>query len=44
MINILILYNPYYQTDVIKEHLKLLIENEEVAFGKIKSKLKKGQD
>ena len=40
MINILILYNPYYQADVIKEHLKLLIENGEVAFGKIKSKLK----
>ncbi|MCZ6158052.1 HP0729 family protein [Campylobacter ureolyticus] len=38
--NILILYNPYYQSDVIKQHLKVLIENEKVAFGKIKSKFR----
>ena len=40
MHNQLILYNPYYQADVIEQHLKLLIQNEKVAFGKIKSKLK----
>jgi len=43
MKEILILYNPYYQNNVIKEHLKLLIENEKVAFGKIKSKIKSMQ-
>ena len=32
--------NPYYQTDVIQQHLKVLIENEKVAFGKVRSKLK----
>jgi len=40
MVDILILYNPYYQKNVIKEHLKILIEKGIVAFGKIKSKLK----
>ena len=40
MHNQLILYNPYYQNDVIEQHLKILIENGEVAFGKIKSALK----
>jgi len=40
MKNLIILYNPYYQNDVIEQHLKLLIKNEKVAFGKIKSKLK----
>jgi len=40
MQNLLILYNPYYQKDVIKEHLDILIEKGEVAFGKLKSKLK----
>ena len=40
MNNLLILFNPYYQSDVVEQHLKLLIENEKVAFGKIKSKLK----
>jgi hypothetical protein len=40
MQNLLILYNPYYQKNVIKEHLEVLLENEEVAFGKLKSKLK----
>lgn len=42
--NLLILFNPYYQTDVIEQHLKLLIQNEKVAFGKIKSKLKNKND
>jgi hypothetical protein len=40
MQNLLILFNPYYQSDVIEQHLKLLIQNEQVAFGKIRSKLK----
>ena len=40
MQNLLILYNPYYQKNVIKEHLEVLLENGEVAFGKLKSKLK----
>ena len=38
MHNILILYNPYYQEGVIEQHLKILISNGKVAFGKIKSK------
>lgn len=38
MFNILILYNPYYQNDVIEQHLKILISKGKVAFGKIKSK------
>lgn len=40
MQNLLILYNPYYKEDVIEQHLKVLIENQKVAFGKVKSKLK----
>ncbi len=40
MKNLIILYNTYYQDDVIEQHLKVLIENEKVAFGKVKSKLK----
>jgi len=40
MKNLLILYNPYYQSDVIKQHLKVLIDNEKVAFGKVRSKIK----
>jgi hypothetical protein len=44
MQNLLILFNPYYQTDVIEQHLNLLIQNEKVAFGKIKSKLKNKSD
>ena len=40
MKNLIILYNPYYQNDVIEQHLKVLIENQKVAFGKVKSKLK----
>jgi hypothetical protein len=31
MKNLIILYNPYYQDDVIEQHLKVLIENEKVA-------------
>ncbi len=37
--NLLILYNPYYQDDVIKQHLNILLKKGEVAFGKVKSKL-----
>ena len=40
MHNLLILFNPYYEKDVIEQHLKFLIENQKVAFGKVKSKLK----
>lgn len=40
MQNLLILYNPYYQKDVIEQHLKVLIENKKVTFRKIRSKLK----
>ncbi len=40
MKNLLILYNPYYEKDVIEQHLKVLIENQKVAFGKVRSKLK----
>ena len=40
MNNLLILYNPYYQKNVIKEHLEILLEKDKVAFGKLKSKLK----
>ena len=36
--NILILYNQYYQEDVIEQHLKILNDKGKVAFGKIKSK------
>ena len=36
--NILILYNPYYQSDVIEQHLQILNDKGKVAFGKIKSK------
>jgi len=38
--NLLILFNPYYKADVIEQHLNLLIENDKVAFGKIRSTLK----
>lgn len=38
--NLLILYNPYYQNDVIEQHLKGLIERESVAFGKVRSKFR----
>lgn len=39
MKNLIILYNPYYQSDVIEQHLKILIDKEKVAFGKVRSKL-----
>lgn len=40
MNNLIILFNPYYQNDVIEQHLKVLKENGQVAFGKVRSKLK----
>ncbi len=40
MTNILILYNPYYQEDVIEQHLEILKEKGVVAFGKIRSALR----
>ena len=40
MHNLLTLFNPYYNKTVIEEHLNLLVENEKVAFGKIRSTLK----
>jgi hypothetical protein len=40
MQNLLILFNPYYQSDVIEQHLNILVEKEQVAFGKIRSALK----
>ncbi|TQR33134.1 ATP-binding protein [Campylobacter sp. MIT 99-7217] len=38
--DLLILYNPYYEKDVIKAHLEVLKDKKKVAFGKVKSKLK----
>ncbi len=40
MTNLLILYNPYYQSNVIEAHLEVLKAQGAVAFGKIRSKLK----
>lgn len=40
MKNLLILYNPYYQSNVIEAHLEVLKAQGAVAFGKIRSKLK----
>jgi len=40
MKNLLILYNPYYQEDVIEQHLEILKDKSAVAFGKIRSKLR----
>jgi len=40
MNNIIILYNPYYQEDVIEQHLEILKDKGLVAFGKLKSKLR----
>ena len=40
MNNILILYNPYYQKDVIEQHLEILKNKGSVAFGKVKSKIR----
>ncbi len=42
---LLILYNPYYQKDVIDQHLSVLLDQEssqsaQVVFGKIRSKLR----
>lgn len=39
MPHLLILYNPYYQSNVIESHLEILKNEGKVAFGKIKSKL-----
>lgn len=39
MQNLLILFNPYYQKDVIDSHVAILKERGAVGFGKIKSKL-----
>ncbi len=39
MNHFLILYNPYYQQDVIQQHLSVLQEKSQVGFGKIRSKL-----
>ncbi|WP_033737832.1 HP0729 family protein [Helicobacter pylori] len=39
MNHLLILYNPYYQKDVIQLHLSILQEKSQVGFGKIRSKL-----
>lgn len=40
MKDLLILYNPYYQSNVIEEHLAVLKTHGQVAFGKVHSKLK----
>lgn len=40
MKNLLALYNPYYNENVIEQHLQLLKENGVVAFGKVRSKLR----
>ena len=37
---LLILYNPYYQSDVIEAHLEVLKREGKVYFGKIKSKMR----
>ncbi|GAA8312914.1 hypothetical protein HpNP137_15880 [Helicobacter pylori] len=39
MNHLLILYNPYYQQDVIQQHSSVLQEKSQVGFGKIRSKL-----
>ncbi|WP_231209086.1 HP0729 family protein [Helicobacter pylori] len=39
MNHLLILYNPYYQRDVIQQHLSVLQEKSQVGFGKIRLKL-----
>lgn len=38
MQNLLILFNPYYQKDVIDSHIAILKDRGAVGFGKIKSK------
>ena len=45
MFNLLTLYNPYYQKDVIEQHVNILLSQDsqsspKVAFGKIRSKLR----
>lgn len=40
MNDLLILYNPYYQENVIELHLQVLKAQGKVAFGKVRSKLK----
>lgn len=40
MKDLLILYNPYYQSSVIEEHLAVMKAHRQVAFGKVRSKLK----
>jgi len=40
MKNILILYNPYYQENVIEQHLEILKDRGAVAFGKLRSSLR----
>jgi len=40
MKNIIILYNPYYQENVIEQHLEILKDKGAVAFGKLKSALR----
>ncbi|WP_104629118.1 HP0729 family protein [Helicobacter bizzozeronii] len=40
MQNLLILYNPFYKTDVIEAHLETLKKEGKVAFGKIRPKTK----
>ncbi|MCD8212996.1 MAG: ATPase [Campylobacter sp.] len=44
MKNLLILFNPYYQNDVIEQHLSILREHERVAFGKVMSKFRDMQN
>ncbi|UOS62764.1 HP0729 family protein [Helicobacter pylori] len=39
MNHLLILYNPYYQRDVIQQHLSVLQKKSQVGFGKTRSKL-----
>ena len=38
MKNILVLYNPYYEENIIEQHLEILKDSGAVAFGKIRSK------
>lgn len=40
MTDLLILYNPYYQSNVVEAHLEVLKAQGQVAFGKVRSKLK----
>lgn len=40
MRSLLILYNPYYQHNIIESHIEILRKEGLVAFGKVKSKLK----